>query len=456
MSKPTTIIGAGLAGLSASYHLDHKECIIFEQKDHAGGHIHSEYLNGFTWDEGPHVSFTKHRYVKELFEQSLEGEYVEFEAFPTNYYKGHWIPHPAQSNLYAVPEPLRTQCLEDFLSTRQGNSESYPVNYQQWLEIAFGKTFTNVFPKAYTIKYWTLPPEMLTTDWVSGRVYFPDVEVVKSGYEKPLETSTHYMTYVRYPKKGGYFSYASTLLKGADIKYNKKVKAIDLDEKKIAFEDGSEHIYERLISTMPVTNFINCTNPPQHIKDEADKLACSELLLINIEVAHTAARKEQWIYVYDEDKYISRINFTELLSPGNSPDGKCGIQAEVYFSKYRPIDKPFEYYADRAVEELIEMGLIESREHVETVHTRWIPFANVIFDHHQKASMNAILDWLSGFGLVRESDDLSPITDWNSKSDEQGPLGDLILAGRFGQWKYYWTDDCVLRGKIIAEKIKVS
>jgi len=30
-------------------------------------------------------------------------------------------------------------------------------------------------------------------------------------------------------------------------------------------------------------------------------------------------------------------------------------------------------------------------------------------------------------------------------------LGDVILAGRFGQWKYYWSDDCVLRGKQIGE-----
>jgi len=29
-------------------------------------------------------------------------------------------------------------------------------------------------------------------------------------------------------------------------------------------------------------------------------------------------------------------------------------------------------------------------------------------------------------------------------------MGQLILAGRFAQWKYYWSDDCVLRGKFIA------
>ena len=57
------ILGAGLAGLSASYHLGHENCQIFEQHTFAGGHIHSEHREGFTWDVGPHVSFTKHAYV---------------------------------------------------------------------------------------------------------------------------------------------------------------------------------------------------------------------------------------------------------------------------------------------------------------------------------------------------------------------------------------------------------
>jgi hypothetical protein len=26
-----------------------------------------------------------------------------------------------------------------------------------------------------------------------------------------------------------------------------------------------------------------------------------------------------------------------------------------------------------------------------------------------------------------------------------------MLAGRFAQWKYFWTDDCVLRGRQLAE-----
>ena len=174
-----TILGAGLAGLSASYHLNHASCIVFERNEHAGGHIYSHHRNGFVWDEGPHVSFTKHPYVRELFEKSVCGEVLEYQCKVSNFYQGSWIPHPAQSNLYAVPEPQRTACLEDFLRTRnKAGQDKVPENYAEWLQKAFGDTFAKAFPSAYTRKYWTRDPSDLATDWVGQRVFYPDVETV--------------------------------------------------------------------------------------------------------------------------------------------------------------------------------------------------------------------------------------------------------------------------------------
>jgi len=88
------------------------------------------------------------------------------------------------------------------------------------------------------------------------------------------------------------------------------------------------------------------------------------------------------------------------------------------------------------------MELIES---AETVHTQYIKYANVIFDKKRRDAQNIVLSWLEQFGLVRESDDLDPMTDWSTSVNVD--RGKLALAGRFGQWKYFWTDDCVLRGK---------
>lgn len=447
-----TILGAGLAGISASYHLGHENCIVFEKNDHAGGHIYSEVKNGFTWDEGPHVSFTKNEYVRELFAKSLNNQFLEYPVYPTNYFKGNWVPHPAQANLYAIPEPLRTACLNDFLETRmQSESELVPSDYQTWLEMAFGKTFANNFPSLYTTKYWTLPPELLNTSWIGDRVFYPDVESVISGFEKPTEHSKHYITSVRYPTQGGYFSYASSMLEGMRLNYNYSVDRIDLEGKIVYFSNGHTHKYQKLISTLPLPEFINYCNPPAQICESANKLICSQLLLINLEIGHPSIRNEHWLYVYDVDKYSTRINFTELLSANNAPTDNCGIQVEVYFSKYKPLTENIDTIAEKVSMELIEMGLIKDKSSILNVQTKWVPYANVIFDHFYKENLNIILGWLNTQGLAREADDLKPMTDWKTKWDESIIFGDLMLAGRYAQWKYYWTDDCVLRGKLFSE-----
>jgi protoporphyrinogen oxidase len=450
-----TILGAGLAGLSASFHLGHENCQIFEKNCYPGGHVASVFKNGFTWDEGPHVSFTKHEYVREFLSKSVDNEYLEYPVFPVNYFKGSWIPHPAQSNLYAIPEPLRTDCLNDFLSSRsQANNNDNPGDYYEWLKLAFGRTFADTFPSVYTSKYWTLPPFKLTTSWIGGRVYLPDIETVKSGFVGPSKESTHYITKVRYPKRGGFFNYCSILVKDADISFNKEVQNIDLKNKIIIFKDGEIHNYQKLISSIPLPLFIKYCDAPENVNNSADQLLCSELLLVNLEVDHPTKIKEHWLYVYDEDKFSTRINFTDLLSSENAPEGKSGIQVEVYFSRYRPKIHDDDFYAKKIIEELLQMGLIKSIGSVANYHTKWVPFANVIFDQEYKQNLDIVLSWLEEHGLTREPDDLNPITDWDSKLSQHTRYSDLILTGRFAEWKYYWSDDCILRGLYLSNMLK--
>ena len=109
--------------------------------------------------------------------------------------------------------------------------------------------------------------------------------------------------------------------------------------------------------------------------------------------------------------------------------------------------------AQNVIKELIEMGLIKDKSLVESFFTRWVPWGNVIFNHDYKSSLIVALRELVNFGLERESDDLDPTTNWDQKLGVNLKLGSIILAGRYGQWKYYWTDDCVLRGKIISNSL---
>ncbi len=453
------ILGAGLAGLSASYHIGHDSCLILESQDRAFGHIASERREEFTWDQGPHVSFTKHEYVRQLFETSAGSALLDIEVQVGNYYRGNWIAHPAQTALHQVPEPLRSACLQSFLSTR-GQDVHLPItNYQQWLERAFGPVFANAFPAIYTQKFWTLPPEMLTTNWIGDRVLYPKIEEVKVGAVRAHHRSMHYITRVRYPSRGGYQSFAEGLRAGSNIRYGAEVVSIDLSHKVVWLASGERLEYDILINTLPLPAFVNaCVAVPTPVVDAARRLTCTQLLLVNIAAPHPTQRPEHWIYVYDEDMLTTRVNFTEKLSPNNAPEGWTGVQAEVYFSRHRPLATAPEQVGVCVEGELIKMGLLDPSLYCPGAssrrHLKYAPWANVAFEHDTAPALQTIWEWLEASGLARDSADISPLTDWNNVewSSERGES--LFMAGRFGQWKYFWTDDVVLRGKFIAEAIR--
>lgn len=456
------ILGSGLAGLSASYHIGHERCLLLEAGAVPFGHIASDRRNGFTWDEGPHVSFTSDSYVQELFAKSVGGAYEEYPVTSINHYYGSWIHHPAQSNLYQVPEGLRKACLESFLARRNDAAvrkiSNIPQNYDEWLRIGLGDAFVDAFSRVYTRKYWTTEPHQLTTDWIGSRVYWPKIEDVVKGAKGPLQEQTHYIRSVRYPTRGGFQSFGEVLLKGANVHLRQKAVKIDLKARKVWTADGQMHHYRQLINTIPLPEFVAMTQQAtSESRDAASVLRCSELLLVNVSAAHLTQRPEHWTYVYDEDKLSTRINCTERLSPNNAPSGETGIQVEVYASPYRPFEHSDDEMARRVVRELMALKLLRNDARNVQWHTRRVSYANVIFDHQRRAAMNTILDWLSEYGLVRESDDLAATTDW-AKGDSVGNKTvkpRIHLAGRFGQWKYFWTDDCVLRGRQIAEMCRV-
>ena len=204
---------------------------------------------------------------------------------------------------------------------------------------------------------------------------------------------------------------------------------------------------------MPLPKFVRaCINVPQSVMKATNSLLCTSVQLVNVTAPHETMRKENWMYVYDKHKYSVRINCTEKLSPKNAPRSHTGVQVEVYYSRNKPLHQSVDKVEKKVIEELIEMGLVcpskaGSYNNITSM-SRFVDWANIVFEIETPKYLNKILTWLETKGLAREIDDINPLTDWELKQ----PIvsGALQLAGRYGQWKYYWTDDCILRGKFLA------
>jgi protoporphyrinogen oxidase len=424
------VLGAGIAGLSTSYHFGHDGCRVFEANPYYGGHLHTRIEDGFVWDEGPHISFTKSEYVRQLFAESVEGDYREFDVRVGNYFQGSWIDHPAQTNLYQIPEPLRSRCIESFLQSRPlAERAEAPANYREWLHRSLGPVFADTFPAAYTRKYWTTEPENMTIDWVGPRMYTPSVEQVRAAARGPLEHSTYYITTARYPERGGFIEFTKKLAEGARIEYGKRLVNIHFGDRRLGFADGTTAHYDVLASTIPLPTLLGAAeDAPDSVKEAATRLRCSELLAVNVAAAHPSRRPETYFYVYDEDKYATRVTIVENLSSHNTPPDTTGLQVEVYGSAYRPLPTDHEAVARRVAAELVEMGVVDGHDAVISVKATYVPWANVIFDHDRRPALKAVNGFLDEVGVLR--------------------------AGRYAEWKYMWTDGCVLSGRNVAQKLR--
>lgn len=176
----TVILGSGIAGISAGYHLNKKneDVVIYEKDNDWGGLCGNFTIDGFRFDRFVHFTFTDDSYIKGIFEKS--SPLYEHPSVSSNWYKGYWLKHPAQNNLYPLPTDEKINIIEDFVNRKQVPLEDIK-DYGEWLEVQFGNYFAHNFPFKYTRKYWGLEPNELETKWVGKRMYTPDLKQVLKG-----------------------------------------------------------------------------------------------------------------------------------------------------------------------------------------------------------------------------------------------------------------------------------
>ena len=140
------ILGAGMAGFGAAHHLHAAgaRSTVYEKGDHYGGHTSSYHFDeGFVFDEGGHISFTQDERIQQLLAENVNHDYQTLTSRVNNYWKGYWIKHPAQCNLYGLPADLVVRVLQDFIAAQQ-REHGEICTYRDWLVAAYGRTFAEM------------------------------------------------------------------------------------------------------------------------------------------------------------------------------------------------------------------------------------------------------------------------------------------------------------------------
>lgn len=412
------ILGAGIAGIGAGYKLKQNNINfeIFEKENEYGGLCRKLKIGDFYFERFPHFSFSQNELIKSLFSYSAHQYYTHIPN-PSNYYKGMWLNHPAQNNLYPLPKDEKIKIIQGF--KEKPNIEN-PKNYQEWLDASYGYYFANEFPCKYTRKYWTTDAKNMSVNWVGYRVMKSNLEEIEYGAWHNNDKSQYYADEMRYPKYGGFQSFFDSWVPKENIKLNHNLIKWNIKKKELIFENGYKTNYNKIISTLPLTYIVNIIEDiPENIKEAASKLCYTSGYTVSIGLKGRIQIPYLWFYVYDEDILFSRVYNATLKSPYNSPKGYTGLQAEIPCSRFKTIDLNNEEIVNHVINKLVEMKICNFNQ-VKLLQLDYHQYANIIFTIDTEINKKIIIDYLK--------------------------QNNIHTAGRYGEWEYFWTDQAIISG----------
>jgi len=401
---------------------------VYDKNKYFGGHTASlRDANGFLFDFGPHISFTKDKRIQDLFAGYVDGKYEAVQVKLDNYWRGLRLTHPVQLHLNGLPRDLIVEIIADFV--KEQGVERTIENYEDWLIASYGRRFAELFPMQYTRKYHLTSADNMTTEWLGPRMYRPSLEEVLRGALGPWTPDSHYITTFRYPTTGGFVSYLRSLPRIANLHLGHELIAVDARLRELRFANGVTTSYGALVSSIALPDLVPMiAGAPRDIVEASQRLACSTCVLVNVGVNRADLSSAHVTYIYDPEISFTRLSFPHMLAASNAPPGCGSVQAEVYFSdKYRPLAQPLDDIVERVVADLRKTGTLRDDDAIVTRHAAVVRHANVIFDLDRTKALEAVHGYLDDVGIA--------------------------YCGRYGDWGYMWTDESYISGERAAESV---
>ena len=424
------ILGGGLAGLSAGYHLLEYDPILFEKEQTVGGLCRSFTQDGFTFDCTGHLVHLKNQYTKDLVASILPNAFDFHERLAAIYSKSTVTPYPFQANTYGLPPEVIKDCVVGFVETLNAQSNGAGKNFHDWVLTTFGTGIAKHFMLPYNEKFWKQDLHTITADWVSWSIPKPKLDEVVNGALGLTNKGMGYNPKFMYPKNGGIHCLPQALAKPLrNVHVGETLEYIDAKKKYIRLKSGGEQSYDFLISTLPVSLIYEIIpDAPDTLRHNARQLKAISVLNINIGVYRPKISDQHWIYFPENQFIFSRVGFPMNFSKSVAPEGASSMYIEITHHPDERLD--IEETFEQCLVDLEAAGILRKDDRILTRHVIDIKCAYVVFNEHRQKHLQTLIDYLESRGIYS--------------------------AGRYGRWDYFSMEDSILSGKAAAERIRCS
>jgi len=424
----TLIIGGGLAGLSAGWHLGRASTLL-EASSAVGGLCRSYRRDGYTFDISGHLLHFRRPAVRRFVSATLPGALARHRRRAFVHFQGRLVHYPFQAHLHELPARVRDECLRGFFKAA-GEKEAgaaTPGDFAGWLRHHFGEGIVKHFLGPYNRKMWRVPLSRIDPAWASWAVPVPTPAQVRQSGGAGTNLRLGYNPIFSYPREGGIGVLATALARGdMRLHLGEKVVGVDLRRRRAETLSGRVWEFERLISTAPLPELLRMTRGlPPALSAAAERLRCVSICVVNVGLARPAAQQAHWLYFPEPTYPFYRVGITTNVAPAMAPPGchVLSVEATLPFGTRTGCRERWAGIR-RGLE---RAGLLEAGEEPAVVDHVHVPYAYVLYDRHRTKVLPGILRELEARGVHS--------------------------IGRYGAWEYGTMEDALRQGSETARRI---
>jgi protoporphyrinogen oxidase len=422
------ILGGGLTGLTLADRYG-EGCELLEGDGACGGLCRTVVRDGFSYDHGGHIIFSRDREALDYMLEALGDNKVRYRRNNRIWFKGRFVKYPFENDLAALPKEDIYECLYRFLT----RDYPEPRNLREWCCYRFGQGIAERYLIPYNEKIWKIDPARLGLEWVAGRIPEPPLEdVLKSALGIETEGYTHQLCF-HYPRRGGIEALVRALegrVRAVERKF--LVRTVRRKGGSWVVSDGRrEKEFDRLVSTIPLPDLVGALDDvPEGVREAARGLRFNSLICVMVAFpAHTPSDKFA-VYFPQSHLKFHRVCFYDYFGDSCAPPGISSAVAEITVNEGDGTCG----MADGELVEHVTAGLegegFLRRGEIRATDVARRQYAYVVND----------LDYTRRLGVVR------------GFVRERG----IILCGRFAEWEYLNMDACVRHAMDTAAALKAG
>jgi protoporphyrinogen oxidase len=414
--RPTIVLGAGPAGLTAGYLLAKQErpVVVVEAESQVGGLAKTVVRDGYRFDLGGHRFFTKSAEVERLWHEILEDEFLLRPRMSRIYWNKRFLDYPLRGSdvirkLGAVEVARAFGSYLVARTRRRGNEQSF----EEWVSNRFGKRLFELFFRSYTEKVWGVPTSEIRAEWAAQRIKgLSFTSAAKAAFfgndGNKVKSLIQEFHYPRYGPGQMWESMTEEIRAlGGEVRLEAPVEKLTIDRRRVreVVAGGETYRPAHVISSLPLRTTVAVSNPraPEEVLHAAAGLRYRDFLTVALVLDGEDLFPDNWIYIHEPNVRVGRIQNYRSWSPWMVPDPSKACVGLEYFCFAG--DELWTMKDDDLVEfaaaELAQLGLAP-REKVERGYAVRVPKAYPMYDIDYADRVATIRGWLHGIANLQQ------------------------------------------------------